>query len=119
MFKVLLSALVAFSLVLGSTSITSAAGGKGGSGGGGGGSVKPVTFRITGAISKIEPAVGGVKVTIGTSYYATGSAIITSNSKMRLNGVQDGITPYSYMLGDYAEIDLTQAGLAYKIEAVR
>ena len=117
MFKVLLSALVAFSLVLGSTSITSAAGGKGGSGGGG--SVKPVTFRITGAISKIEPAVGGVKLTIGTSYYATGSAIVTSNTKMRLNGVQNGITPYSYKLGDYAEIDVLQSGLAYKIEAVR
>lgn len=118
MFKVLLSALVAFAILLGSTTVTSAAGGKGG-GGKGGGSVKPVTFRITGAISKIEPAVGGVKVTIGTSYYATGSAVITRNTKMRLNGVQNGITPSSFALNDYAEIDVTQTGFAYKIEAVR
>ncbi len=113
MFKVLLSALVAVTLVLGSSSVTTAGGGKGGG-------VKPVTNRITGAISKIQPLAGGaVKVTIGTSYYATGSAIVNSSTKMRLNGVQNGITPRSYKLGDYAEIDVMLNGIAYKIEATR
>ncbi len=115
MFKVLLSTWVAFAIVLGSTAVTSAAGG-----GGGGGGVKPVTHRITGAISKIEPIAGGaVKLTIGTSYYATGSAIVNNTTKMRLNGVQAGITPRSYKLGDYAEIDVMLNGIAYKIEAIR
>ena len=105
--------MVAFAIVLSSSTVTTASGGKGGG-------VKPVTNRITGAISKIEPLAGGaVRITIGTSYYATGTAIVNRNTKMRLNGVQDGITPSSYMLGDYAEIDAMLNGIAYKIEAVR
>ncbi|MDX1928888.1 MAG: hypothetical protein SFV81_20325 [Pirellulaceae bacterium] len=115
MFKVLLSALVAFALVVSTPSVTSAGGGNGG-----GGKVKPVTTRITGAISKIQLMAGGaVKVTIGTSYYATGSAVINSTTKMRLNGVQAGVNPRSYKLGDYAEIDVQLNGIAYKIEATR
>ncbi len=113
MFKLVTATVIAAALVLSSATIT-IAGGKNG-----GGTVKPVTFRIAGLISKIEPQAGGLKMTIGTSYYATGAALVNDKSKMRINGVQEGITPSSYRIGDFAEIDVTTAGFAYKIEATR
>ncbi len=115
MLKLVAATVVAAALVFGSASMTIA----GGKGGNGGGTVKPVTFRIAGAISKIEPLAGGLRMTIGTSYYATGSALVNDKSKMRINGVQDGVTPSSFQIGDFAEIDVTTAGFAYKIEATR
>lgn len=90
-----------------------------GAGGKGGGSVKPSTIRWAGYITAKAPAVGGVAVTLGTSYYATGVALVTPASKIKINGVSQDYTAADLRIGDFAEVDVTWPNrVAVKLEAI-
>lgn len=78
-------------------------GGGGGGNGGGGGGVKKTTVRWTGTITSIKAVSGGVEITLGTSYYAVGTGIATSDTKISLNGASS--VPVSELrVGDVAEM---------------
>lgn len=110
------TALAIVSCVLAAGAVA-AGGGAGGGGGTGGGSTKPLTFRITGSIVGITPTIGGVNVTLGTSYYPVGTALITSDTKIKLNG-DSSATVAELRLGDVAQIDMNWISkMATKVEA--
>ena len=115
MIRSLKIAMVALVLVASSVSLIHA---RGGSGCGGGGSVKPVTVRLAGYITAMRPVVGGVQVTLGTSYYATGTVLVNSSTKIRVNGVGDA-SVNDLRLNDFAEVDMIVVSkIAAKLEAV-
>ncbi len=91
---------------------------KGGNGGGGGN--KPagqVSIKYVGYITNLQPTANGVLLTVGTSYYSTGTVLVTNDTKIRLNGSQT--TAGNLRLGDYAEIKLLwPSRLATNIEVV-
>lgn len=93
-------------------------GGGGGGGGGKGGANKPLTVRYVGIITNLQPTPNGVIITVGTSYYAVGSALITADTKIKLNG-SSGATVFDLRLGDTAQIDLLwPSRVATKIEVI-
>ncbi len=58
-----------------------------------------------------------VLLTVGTSYYSTGTVLVTNDTKVRLNGSQT--TVGNLRLGDYADIKLLwPSRLATNIEVV-
>jgi hypothetical protein len=90
----------------------------GGSGGGGGGS-RVTTVKFTGIIVDMQDAPEGVYVTVGTSYYTTGTALVTPDTSIKLNG-SSYATIDDLQLGDTATIVANWPSLvATKIEAIR
>ncbi|MFO1062241.1 MAG: hypothetical protein U0892_00020 [Pirellulales bacterium] len=118
MLKFACSTVLALAILsLSATQPLSAAGG--GGGGGGGGSVKPMTVRLTGYVTAIQPAIGGVQVTLGTSYYSTGTFLVTADTKIIINGSSSGATVADLRLGDFAQADVNWVSrMATKLEAV-
>lgn len=80
---------------------------------------KPVTIRWAGYITKMQPVAGGVVVTLGTSYYATGVALVNKDTKIRVNGVSQKFATADVRLGDFAEVDVYPATrIAFKLESI-
>lgn len=87
------------------------------SGGGGGGS-RPMTVKFTGYITAMVEAPEGLYVTVGTSYYNVGTALVTPDTKVTIN--QTNTTDYLLYIGDYATITATYPGyVATKLEIIR
>lgn len=100
MYKQIGSALLALAMaVVLVPAVADAAGGSGG-GGGGGGSVKTLEIRVTGYITAIDHSTG--VITVGASYYGSGTLLVTSSSKISLDNV--GCTFDDIVLGDWAEV---------------
>lgn len=72
----------------------------GGGGGGGGGSVKPLEIRVTGYITAIDYEHG--IITVGAAYYNTGSAFVTTSTKVSLDNVACSFD--DLVVGDWAEM---------------
>jgi hypothetical protein len=105
-------AVTVFALALAGGTVL-ASGGSGGSGGGGGGGGS--TYVLQGYISDLDPIHS--TLTIGTSYYNIGTAIITGDTRVTRNGVN--CTANDLELGDFASVRVNFAtGVATKIEAV-
>ncbi len=98
MFKRIGSALLALAMAV--VSVPAVADAAGGGGGGGGGSVKPLEIRVTGYITAIDHSTG--VITVGASYYGSGTLLVTSSSKISLDNV--GCTFDDIVLGDWAEV---------------
>lgn len=108
-------------LVLGALAVTvlglafggDAARASGGSGGGGSGGGS--TYVLQGYITDLDPVAS--TVTIGTSYYNVGIAVITADTRVTRNGVN--CTADALELGDFASVRVSYATrTATKIEAV-
>ncbi|MEI8380657.1 MAG: hypothetical protein WCJ09_11040 [Planctomycetota bacterium] len=96
MFKRIGSALLALAMaVVLVPAVADAAGGSGG-----GGSVKTLEIRVTGYITAIDHSTG--VITVGASYYGSGTLLVTSSSKISLDNV--GCTFDDIVLGDWAEV---------------
>jgi len=92
-----LAALLVCSLTSG---VDAAGGSNSGGGSGGGGSVKPLEIRVTGYITAIDYSTG--QITVGASYYNTGTAWVTSTTKVSLNNNACDLSLIE--LGDWAEL---------------
>ena len=113
MFQALKIVMVALVLIAAPVSITAKVHGSGGGGG-----VKPVTVRLAGPITSFQVVPEGVRITLGVSYYATGTVIANSSTKIRVNGVGD-LSVRDLRIGDFAEVEMIPVSrIAYKIEAV-
>ncbi len=116
MFKQIIKKLAALAIV--GCVLATGAVAAGGGGGGGGGSTKPLTYRITGTIVNMSPVIGGVSITLGTSYYPVGTVIVTPDTKIKLNGSSSSVSVADLRLGDIAQIDYFWVSkFATKIEA--
>lgn len=73
--------------------------GGGGNGGGGGGSTKPVESRVTGYVTFLD--YDSELITIGASYYGTGSLVITPDTDISLDNVNCSLDDLA--LGDWVE----------------
>ena len=71
-----------------------------GAGGSSGGSVKPVEIRVTGFITGIDYETG--LVSVGTSYYGSGKAWVTTTTKLSLDNVSCDLV--DIQVGDWAEL---------------
>lgn len=99
MSKLALALLVGFSLMATPAGLVAKGGGSGG------GSTKPVSIRYVGVITSMVVTDSGVLVTVGTSYYNVGTALVTADTRIKLNGLSNAaITDIA--IGDTAQIDL-------------
>ena len=89
----------------------------GASGGSGGGGSKQTTVKYTGIITSMVETPNGVIVTVGTSYYTIGSALITPGTSIKLDGSSAEI--WDLAVGDTAAIiALWPSQEAIKVEAI-
>lgn len=72
-----------------------------GKSGGGGGSIKPLEIRVTGYVTAIDYDLG--IITVGASYYNTGTAFVTDATKISINGSSTG-TLDEIEVGDWCEM---------------
>ena len=72
----------------------------GGGGTGGGGSTKPVELRVTGYVTAID--YDNSLITVGASYYGTGTLIISSTTKITFDNVSCDLSDIE--VGDWAEV---------------
>ena len=83
-------------------SVVDAAGGSssGGGGGGGGSVAKTLELRVTGYVTGIDYSTG--IITVGQSYYGSGTLSVTTSSKIWLDAVN--CTLDDIVVGDWAEV---------------
>lgn len=70
-----------------------------GGGNGGGGSTKPLEIRVTGYVTAIDYV--NSTITIGASYYGSGSLKVSSSTSVSLNNVSCDFS--AIQIGDWAE----------------
>lgn len=81
--------------------VDASGGSGGGGGGGGGGSTKPLEIRVTGYVTAIDYDLG--IITVGASYYNTGTAWVTGTTKISINNSSTG-TLDDIAVGDWCEM---------------
>ncbi len=100
MLKIVASWMLVALLAVAAPAAVDASGGNGG-GGGGGGSTKPLEIRVTGYVTAIDYDLG--IITVGASYYNTGTAFVTDATKISINGSSTG-TLDEIEVGDWCEM---------------
>jgi hypothetical protein len=109
-------ALVAAAALVGSVGFVQASGPSGGGGGGSGGGGS--TVRYVGYVTGIVDTADGTLVTIGTSYYNTGTMLVTPSTRVAYYNSNQNATVNDIDFGDYVEIAATSAGVAVRVTIV-